>query len=103
VALPRSAVLRALDAMRPALEQCYRVAAAGAQRDAGGSLAASVVIDVDGQATQVTVAPFALGDFSACARQTLGRGRPIVVPAAAQVVAAPVAASSSPAADPFLV
>jgi len=73
--LTRSAVQRALDATRPALEQCYRAAAQAAQRDLAGVLSASMVIDVDGQATQVQLAAFDLPSFAGCARQALGRAR----------------------------
>ena len=73
--LPRSAVQRALDTTRPALEQCYRVAAQGAQHDSAGKVDASIVIDVDGQATQVSVSSFALSGFANCARQALARAR----------------------------
>ncbi len=73
--LPGSTVQRALDAIRPALEQCYRAAAQAAGRDAGGRVSGSLVIDIDGQATEVSLGAFALEGFSACARQALTRAR----------------------------
>jgi len=73
--LPRSSILRGLEAARPALERCYRVAAQGAQRDLSGKLRASLVIDVDGVPSDVSVGSFALAGFTSCAQQVLARAR----------------------------
>jgi len=71
--LPRSVFVGSLNDARGGLEQCYRVAAQDAQRDVGGSVTASVVIDGDGHASHVTVDAFVLPGFSSCAQQVLGR------------------------------
>lgn len=73
--LPPSAIQRAVARQHDAVEACYASSARAAQKDLGGAVEVSFVIDVDGQARDVRVGAFGLPGFSECVAAALARVR----------------------------
>ncbi len=73
--LPRSALARAIDGARPAIEGCYATAARAANRDVAGQLSAALVFDVDGKVTSVNLGSFGLPGLTSCVNTVLWKTR----------------------------
>ncbi|MFO0746646.1 MAG: serine/threonine-protein kinase [Myxococcota bacterium] len=75
--LAPSSIARALAALEPAFERCYRAAVAGLDGDGVGSTAARVriEIDVDSRVSRVAVAPLPISGLTPCVADALERLR----------------------------